>query len=385
MAIAKSPFESLHDAMTIYDQLYDNESKKLFEMRCNFMLSGNEYGLFRELYQIGEAKWTIPYFDAWLASLEKLDSVSPNDRRIYIFGSKQYGEMSCLTLQKAGFTPTAFIDNDESRHNETLLGLPILPLSAAIEQGSGFCVVIAVIRGYEQIHYQLIANHISRLHIWFDFSIKRLFAQIGHQYFDFFASPRNEDESIGFFLDCGCYDLTNTFDFIEWSKGYYSGIIAFEPDSRNYKICEDILSKDILSKNKLEKVTLLNKGLWKEDATVLFEKDNDASHIIDSPTKTRVGFSDGIDVTSIDNVCQGLPSDVKVGFIKMDIEGAELPALQGASDTIISCKPKLAISIYHKKEDFLEIPLFIQSLRKDYQFALRHYTNNWCDTVLYGW
>lgn len=74
----------------------------------------------------------------------------------------------------------------------------------------------------------------------------------------------------------------------------------------------------------------------------------------------------------------------KVDFIKMDIEGYEKKALIGASQSIKKFKPKLAISIYHKLEDFYEIPLYIKSLRSDYKFYIDHYTIHGEETILYA-
>ncbi|WP_298844413.1 FkbM family methyltransferase [uncultured Roseobacter sp.] len=72
-----------------------------------------------------------------------------------------------------------------------------------------------------------------------------------------------------------------------------------------------------------------------------------------------------------------------VNFIKMDIEGAEIPALTGASDTIRNFKPKLAISAYHKWDDLLAIPTLIHSIRNDYEFYLDCTTGFGGEIVLY--
>lgn len=52
-----------------------------------------------------------------------------------------------------------------------------------------------------------------------------------------------------------------------------------------------------------------------------------------------------VELTSIDVELGKLKID-KVDFIKMDIEGAELKALEGAS-RILSSHPKIAIASYH--------------------------------------
>lgn len=47
--------------------------------------------------------------------------------------------------------------------------------------------------------------------------------------------------------------------------------------------------------------------------------------------------------------------DRTVGFIKMDIEGAEFDALYGAENTIVRDKPFLAICVYHLRGDLFAI------------------------------
>ena len=82
---------------------------------------------------------------------------------------------------------------------------------------------------------------------------------------------------------------------------------------------------------------------------------------------------------------KGTWSEERVTFIKMDIEGAELESLKGAGRIIIrEQKPKLAICVYHKKEDIFDIPEYILSLNPKYKLYLRHYTLGEWDTVLYA-
>lgn len=74
----------------------------------------------------------------------------------------------------------------------------------------------------------------------------------------------------------------------------------------------------------------------------------------------------------------------KVDFIKMDIEGAELPALEGAVETIRKYKPRLAIAIYHSMDDLVNIPLWINNLNLGYTIYLDHFSIHSEETVLFA-
>ena len=58
-------------------------------------------------------------------------------------------------------------------------------------------------------------------------------------------------------------------------------------------------------------------------------------------------------------------------FIKMDIEGAELDALKGAENVLKKHRPFLAICVYHRKNDIIEIPKYLNELLENYHFYIR--------------
>jgi hypothetical protein len=58
--------------------------------------------------------------------------------------------------------------------------------------------------------------------------------------------------------------------------------------------------------------------------------------------------------------------------------------LHGAERTIRQHRPKLAICVYHKWEDFMTIPRYLESLHAGYRFALGHYSIHAEETVLFA-
>ena len=101
-----------------------------------------------------------------------------------------------------------------------------------------------------------------------------------------------------------------------------------------------------------------------------------SSHI--SRNSEEGGIS--VDVIKLDNFISENPT-----IIKMDIEGAELDSLKGASEIISSLKPKLAICIYHKAMDFYDITTYLKKLVPEYHFKIRQHEDGIYETVLYAW
>lgn len=85
---------------------------------------------------------------------------------------------------------------------------------------------------------------------------------------------------------------------------------------------------------------------------------------------------------SIDGFCS--ENNVFPTYVKMDVEGVELDVLHGMAETIVKCKPKLAISVYHRAEHIIAVPQYLKKLCPEYKFYLRHYTQGYSETVLFA-
>ena len=66
----------------------------------------------------------------------------------------------------------------------------------------------------------------------------------------------------------------------------------------------------------------------------------------------------------------------KVSLINMDIEGAEIDAINSAKEIIKRDRPVLSICVYHKQDDLIKIPKLIGDIVDGYVFFLRKYPSD---------
>ena len=128
-----------------------------------------------------------------------------------------------------------------------------------------------------------------------------------------------------------------------------------------------------------KRLHIVEKGLSDNEGFVYFKPASSGGTIVEDDDKDDEGII-RIPVISIDSVelCRNAT------FIKMDIEGSEMKALEGAKQTILCNKPKLTICIYHSDEDMVRIAEYIHSLVPEYKLYIRHHTSEKNETVLYA-
>jgi len=139
------------------------------------------------------------------------------------------------------------------------------------------------------------------------------------------------------------------------------------------------MQKNLAARN-IRDFRLIRAGLSDREGEAFFRGGlYGCSHIVEDSGTGGKGVA-AIPVTMID----GIVGESEVGFIKMDIEGAEYSALCGAEKVILRDKPLLAISVYHRPGDMLAIMDHLHCLVPAYRFWLRHYSIGLADTVLYA-
>ncbi len=142
-----------------------------------------------------------------------------------------------------------------------------------------------------------------------------------------------------------------------FSREYaFRTIHAFEPENHNYSL----LVRNI-SKFQLNNVVPVHMGLGNRKQRAKISNEEGQSHISNDGKQS-------VQITTIDDYVRN--NNISVGLIKMDIEGYEWYALQGALKTISDQRPILLISIYHTGRDFFEIKPMIEKLG-GYQFMVK--------------
>lgn len=191
----------------------------------------------------------------------------------------------------------------------------------------------------------------------------------------------NKDE-IKTVIDGGVCNGIQFFAYKKYFKNLEK-IYGFEPMYEKFKteLCDYHIQK-------MPEVCIVPLGLWEKQKELAFveTKQSSASYVQEIKTTRPISQFDKVctvKTISIDKFV--IENNIKkIDFVKMDIEGSELPALKGALNTIKRDRPQLAISIYHSPSDMINIPMFLHENLEGYSFHIGHYSYNWCETLLYA-
>tara|TARA_Y200000002_G_C22662279_1_gene656337 strand:+ start:725 stop:1789 length:1065 start_codon:yes stop_codon:yes gene_type:complete len=181
-----------------------------------------------------------------------------------------------------------------------------------------------------------------------------------NQYFENFLQLKSQET----FIDVGCFDGHTSKMFIKNTKGKFNAIHIFEPDNMNMVSCKQNLKE-------YKNIHYYSFGLSRKKQKLYFSNQGSRSKAV-KKGKNIINV-DRLDNFDLENCT----------FIKMDIEGGERDAILGMKNTIIKFHPKIAVSVYHKYNDFIEIPKLILGINKNYKIFLRHYTEGVDETVMF--
>lgn len=332
-------------------------------------------------------------------------------KKLIVWGTSRGAVQAVTLLNKNGFTVTAYCDNNKAKHGKVFNPLASIETGGEVfspeklkESVSDDCVVIITSFAYEAIYKQIMRMGIHcAVYIYLlydpchlktgcrygenekqeicsiysdDDYTRRLinlivekgllnmngflpikeclgFGGIDEYYYDSIANLVNGSAAGLTLLDVGSYTGESIVQiqsvFLEGIKKIY----GFEPNEKNWKEIE---------KRKLDQFTLFKLGLSNKEGYESFTEEGPFFRADDEMDGSRVQVArlDNLDI-SIVGRC----------ILKIDIEGSEKKCLEGATSFIRKHRPYIAICVYHREKDILDIPKFIRELVPDYRFYLR--------------
>jgi FkbM family methyltransferase len=335
--------------------------------------------------------------------------------RVVLFGAGRLGKKVALELCRKGIKPLGFIDNDKSLHGSKVVGIPVFSAEEAagwwsvsalfivttfLPDRGGVKARIAELRnlGCRRIttylsiawvsdtilpHFgaerptHFLARSTELFAVWnllYDktsrealrqallWRIREEFDTISEptadQYFPSDLLVPNDGE---IFIDGGAY-VGDTLCAVPWKL---AKAVAIEPDPTN-------AAK--LRKSCGENVEIREVLLGRERGIAHF----DAKGTMASSRSSTGGLT--VEVSTIDEIA----FKMNPTFIKLDVEGDELAALQGGINTIGRAQPIVAVCVYHRPDDLWEIPLFLNGLLPNHRMFLRAHAWDGFELVVYS-
>jgi FkbM family methyltransferase len=350
--------------------------------------------------------------------------------RIVIYGFGHLGRKTLKGLRKLGIEPLGIIDSTLASKTPVVENLPCVSLKEGAKRWGGNSVIVVTVfnqsgeRAFTEIRRKLQAGGANRVVYFLPLYWKyaeaflpyysidlpsRALAQQNQiqQAFDLLADDRSREDFIFFienvtspspqhtlpaidpertyfpediirlsdhevFVDCGAFHGDNLKKFQQLTNGHCKNYIGVEPDPANYAKLQNCIAG--LRSTFVGELEAQAVGVGRHRHTVRFDSQGTISSAIVESGGTQIV------VETLETILGGRTPT----FIKMDVEGFELEALQGAEALLRRHLPKLAICIYHVQNHPWSVPLFIHSLRPDYKIYLRRHREYLDDVVVYA-
>ena len=349
------------------------------------------------------------------------------NNRFVLIGAGNMGRRILAQLRSEGIKPIVFTDNQKSQWGNTIDGLDVIPpeeASARFGDNVTFIVtiynnhhsfpntrdqflalgckkVISVIpvrwKYYENflpyfrddLPQKVLAQtgHIREAFtLLFDEPSRREFvAQVAwrlHGDFDILGTPDPAQEYFPkdivlltaneFFVDVGAYDGDTIQQFLNLSEAKFYRVIALEPDTCNFSKLVKYLSE--LPAELADKIVPHALAASNRTCRRRFRNGEGLAATLSDKGLTEVNC------VTLDDLLLGQHPT----YIKMDIEGAEIDAIEGGIRVIRKESPVLAVCAYHAQDHLWNIPIAIHRINPQYALFLRpHMTECW-DTVCYA-
>lgn len=194
---------------------------------------------------------------------------------------------------------------------------------------------------------------ILRCWMTFEFDIKNEIRENNFSdYYDFDLVSCDKNEV---FVDLGAYTGDSAGSFIE-NYGAYKRIYCYEITPATMETMKENLKEH-------DQIIYRNVGVGKEKGVMYLSE----PERVDSAN--RLSKENGYEVEVV-----ALDEDIseKITFIKMDIEGAELDAIEGAQRHIREEQPKMTVCTYHNNWHIWAVPRKLREYNPEYKLYMRY-------------
>ncbi len=156
------------------------------------------------------------------------------------------------------------------------------------------------------------------------------------------------------FVDLGAFCGDTVKEFLSNTEDY-AQIYAVEPTAKSFRRMQAAIGD-------MENVSLFNLAISDGRDELIFNTHGGRNH-------AEAASGERVKAASVDMILDGK----RATLIKMDVEGGEGAAIDGARETVLRWRPKMQVAAYHRNEDYFALPLKIAKIRGDYKVYMRHF------------